>query len=57
MVHASSFRNDNLIPHPRQNGRRFADDISYAFFVNEKFSIWIKISLKIVPNGPIDNKV
>ena len=29
----------------------FAD----AFFMNEKFCVLIKISLKIVPNGPIDN--
>ena len=34
-----------------QNGRHFAD----AIFVNEKFPILIKISLKFVPKGPIDN--
>ena len=28
---------------------------SYAFFVNEKFCILIKISLKFVPKVPIDN--
>ena len=29
---------------------------SEAFFLNEKFGILIKISLKFVPKGPIDNK-
>ena len=36
---------------PAQSGHHFADDI----FVNEKFCILIKISLKFVPEGPIDN--
>ena len=40
---------------PRQNGSHFTDDISSCIFVNEKFDIWIKISLKFVPKGPIDN--
>ena len=40
---------------PEQNGRRFADDIFRCIFVNEKFCIFIKISLKFAPNGPIDN--
>ena len=40
---------------PGQNGHYFADDISRCIFVNEKFCILIKISLKFVPNGPIDN--
>ena len=39
-----------------QNGRHFADDIFICIFVNEKFDILIKISLKFVPKGPIDNK-
>ena len=34
----------------------FADDIFKCMFVNEKFCILIKISLKFVPKGPIDNK-
>ena len=35
----------------------FADDIFKWIFVNEKFfCILIKISLKFVPKGPIDNK-
>ena len=40
---------------PRQNGRHFADDICKSIFMNEKFCIFIKISLKFVPKGPIDN--
>ena len=32
-----------------------ADDIFKCIFVNENFSILIKISLKFVPKGPIDN--
>ena len=37
-----------LSPHG-QNGRHFADDIFRRIFVNDKFSILIKISLKFVP--------
>ena len=40
---------------PRQNGRHFADDIFKCLFVNENVRISIKISLKFVPNGPINN--
>ena len=40
---------------PRQNGRHFADDILKYIFLNENFWIPIKISLKFVPKGPIDN--
>ena len=40
---------------PGQNGRHFADDISRCILVNEKFCILVKISLKFVPKGPIDN--
>ena len=39
---------------PRQNGRKFPDDISKYIFLNEKVWNSIKISLKFVPNGPID---
>ena len=31
------------------------DDIFRCIFANEKFCILIKISLKLVPKGPIDN--
>ena len=40
---------------PRQNGRHFADDIFKCIFVNENVWIPIKISLKVVPKGPINN--
>ena len=41
---------------PGQNGCHSADDIFRCIFVNEKFCILIKISLKFVPKGPIGNK-
>ena len=40
---------------PRQNGRHFAEDIFKCIFLNENVSISIKISLKFVPKGPINN--
>ena len=40
---------------PGRNGRHFADDIFRCIFVSEKFDILIKISLKVVPEAPIDN--
>ena len=35
--------------------RDFADDSFKYIFANEVFYILIKISLKIIPKGPIDN--
>ena len=40
---------------PRQDGPLFADDIFKCIFLNENISISIKISLKFIPKGPIDN--
>ena len=40
---------------PRQNGRHFADDTFKRIFLKENVRIPIKISLKFVPKGPIDN--
>ena len=40
---------------PGQNGRHFTGDIFRCIIVNEKFCIFITISLKFVPKGPIDN--
>ena len=40
---------------PRQNGRHLADDIFKCIFLNKNASIAIKISLKFVPKGPINN--
>ena len=39
----------------RQNGRRFADDTFKRIFLNKNFWIPIKISLKFVHKGPINN--
>ena len=40
---------------PRQNGRVFTDDTFKLIFLNEIIIISIKISLKFVPKGLIDN--
>ena len=40
---------------PRQNGRHFADGILKYIFLNENVWIPIKISLRFVPKGPINN--
>ena len=39
----------------RQNGHHFADDIFKWIFLNEDVWIPIKISLKFVPQGPVNN--
>ena len=40
---------------PRQDGRRFTDDTFERIFLNENFIVLIKISLKFVAFGTIDN--
>ena len=40
---------------PRQNGRHFADDVFKCIFLNENVWILLKISLKFVPKGRINN--
>ena len=40
---------------PRQNRRRFADDTFKPIFSNDNARISTKISLKFVPEGPINN--
>ena len=40
---------------PRQNGRHFAGDTFKFIFLNENVIISVKISLKFVPKGPINN--
>ena len=40
---------------PRQNGYHFADAILKCIFLNENLWILLKISLKFVPKGPINN--
>ena len=39
----------------RQNGHHFPDDIFKCIFLNENIWISIKISLKFVPKGPVNN--
>ena len=39
----------------RQDGLHFPDDIFNCIFLNENVQISIKISLKFVPKGPINN--
>ena len=39
----------------RQNDHRFTDDTFKGIFLNENILILIKISLKFVPKGPINN--
>ena len=39
----------------RQNSSHFPDDIFKCIFVNENICISIKISLKFVPKGPVNN--
>ena len=43
------------ISRPRQDGRHFPDDIFKCIFLNENAYISIKISLKFVSRGPINN--
>ena len=40
---------------PRQNGRHFADDVFKCIFLNDNVWISLKISLKFVPKGLINN--
>ena len=40
---------------PRQNGRNLPDDIFKCIFLNEDVHISVKISMNIVPVGPINN--
>ena len=40
---------------PRQNGRHFPDDIFKCIFFSENVWVSLKISLRFVPNGQINN--
>ena len=40
---------------PRQNGHHFPDDIFKCIFLNENVWISVKILLKFVPKGAINN--
>ena len=52
-----SYRMGDLINtlRPGQNGRHFADDIFKCIILKDNVWISIKISLKFVPKGPINN--
>ena len=50
---STNLRFNNL--RPRQNGRHIAYNIFKCILLNENFWIPIKISLKFVPQGPINN--
>ena len=52
-VHESRYSFNTLMV--RQNGRHFPDDSFKWIFLNENVSISIKLSLKFVPNDPINN--
>ena len=54
MKHSTHELNINTL-RPRQNGRRFLDDIFKCIFLNENIWISIKISLRFVLKGPINN--
>ena len=56
-ISCECFRNNDHVNslRPRQNRRHFADDVFKCNFVNENVWIPIKISLKFVPKGPINN--
>ena len=47
--------NYSIILRPRHNGRHFPDDIFKCVSLNENMQISIKIPLKFVPTGPINN--
>ena len=53
-IHCGSLHINSFLP--EQNGRHFSDDIFKHIFLNANVRIVIKISLKFIPNGPIDNK-
>ena len=40
---------------PVENGRHFVNDTLKCIFVNEKFCMWIKLSLNIVPKDQVGN--
>ena len=54
--YVANYRSNNINTlRPRQNGRHFPDDIFKRIFLNENVWISLKISLKFVPKGPINN--
>ena len=58
MVQIMAWRRTSLIYliSPERNGCHFADDIFKYIFMNEIFCISLQISLKFVPESPINHK-
>ena len=50
-----AFHNQWNLLRPRQNGRHFADGISKYIFLNENIWISMKITLKFVLKGPVND--
>ena len=61
-IHAVSQDNTSLLLtlviklRQRQNGKQFANDNSKYILLYENCSIFIRISLKFVPKGPLNNQ-
>ena len=55
IVFCNYFRPYGKTLRPSKNGRNFPDDIFKCIFLNENIWISSKISLKFVPEGPINN--
>ena len=55
IMHILKYINDINTLRPRLNGRHFPDDIFKSIYFNKNVSISIKVSLKFVPKGPINN--
>ena len=54
LLDLETIKNANSL-RPRQDGRNFADDTFQRIFLNENVRISIKIPLKFVPKGQINN--
>ena len=58
VIPADAWHDNNvIIPPYLAKWPSFADDIFWCIFVNKDFCILIKISLKFVPDSPIDNNL
>ena len=54
-MRSALYNTSRITMRPIQNGLHIPDDIINRIFSNEKINITIEVSLKIVPNGPINN--
>ena len=53
--YGSHYKHESYHIEAETNGRHFSDDIFKCIFLNENVLISIKISLKFVPEGQINN--